>query len=61
MYTSQWHCGFQAVKDVYKRQVDANDLNLRMIDAGAENHAADAAKTIDTNFDAHSEKLLSNS
>ena len=39
--------------------VDAHDLDLRVVDAGAEDHAADAAKPIDTNFDAHNEKLLS--
>ena len=39
--------------------VDANDLDLGVIDAGPEDHAADAAKTIDTDFDAHKKKLLS--
>ena len=33
--------------------VDADDLDLGMIDAGAEDHTANAAKSIDTNFDAH--------
>ena len=33
--------------------VDADDLDLRVIDSGAEHHAADAAKPIDANFDAH--------
>ena len=33
--------------------VDADDLNVRMIHSGTENHAADAAKTVNTNFDGH--------
>ena len=39
--------------------LDTDDLDLRVVDAGAEDHAADAAKTIDTNFDAHKKGLLS--
>ena len=39
--------------------VDADDLDLGVIDAGAEDHAADTAKTIDTDFDAHKKELLS--
>ena len=39
--------------------VDAHDLDLGVIDAGAEDHTANAAKTIDTNFDAHKKGLLS--
>ena len=33
--------------------VDAHDLDLGMVHAGAENHAANAAKTVNTYFDAH--------
>ena len=33
--------------------VDADNLDLGVIQAGAEHHAADTAKTIDANFDAH--------
>ena len=33
--------------------VDAHNLDFGVIQAGAEHHAADAAKTIDANFDAH--------
>ena len=39
--------------------VDAHDFDLRVIDAGAEDHTANAAKTIDANFDAHKKGLLS--
>ena len=38
--------------------VDANDLDLGVIQAGAEHHAADPAKAIDANFNAHVEFLL---
>ena len=38
--------------------VDAHNLDLGVIQAGAEHHAADTAKTIDANFDAHVELLL---
>src|SRR5699024_3967857 len=34
--------------------VDPHDLNVGVVDAGPEHHPADAAKAIDTNFDAHS-------
>ena len=33
--------------------VDADNLNLGMVDGSTENHAADASKPIDANFDAH--------
>ena len=33
--------------------VDADDLDLGEVDACAEDHTADASKTIDTNFDRH--------
>ena len=33
--------------------IDAHDLDLGVIHAGAEDHAADTAKTIDAYFDAH--------
>ena len=33
--------------------IDADDLDLRVVQAGAENHAADTAKTVNTNFNAH--------
>ena len=35
--------------------VDAHDLDLGVVQAGAEHHAADAAKAIDANFNAHVE------
>ena len=38
--------------------VDADDLDLGVIQAGAEHHAADTAKAIDANFNAHVEFLL---
>ena len=38
--------------------VDANDLDLGVVQAGAEDHTADAAKTIDAYFDAHVYYLL---
>ena len=38
--------------------VDADDLDLGVVDAGAEDHAANAAKTVNTNFDAHNYKKL---
>ena len=33
--------------------VDADNLNLGMVHSGTEDHAADAAKTVNTNFDGH--------
>ena len=33
--------------------VDAHDLDLGVLQAAAQDHAADAAKTIDADFDAH--------
>jgi len=33
--------------------VDAHDLDLGVLQAATQNHAADAAKTIDTDFNAH--------
>ena len=38
--------------------VDAYDLDLGVIQAGAEHHTADTAKAIDANFNAHVEFLL---
>src|SRR5699024_6149146 len=35
------------------QNVDTHDLDLGMIDAGAENHSADTAKTVNTYFNAH--------
>ena len=38
--------------------VDAQELNVLPVDAGAEDQTADAAKTVDANFDAHERTLL---
>ena len=38
--------------------VDAHDLNVGMVDAGTEDHTADPAKPVNTNFDAHWNSLL---
>ena len=39
--------------------VDAHDLDLRVLQAAAQDHTADPAKSIDTNFNAHHENFLS--
>ena len=39
--------------------VDADDLDLRVIQRSAHDHAADTAETIDTDFDAHKKNFLS--
>ena len=33
--------------------IDAHDLNFGMVDAGTEDHTADPAKAVNTNFDRH--------
>ena len=38
--------------------IDAYDLDLGMIQGAAQNHAADTAKTIDANFNAHNQNFL---
>ena len=38
--------------------VDADKLNVRAADAGAEHQTTDPAKAINANFDAHNESLL---
>ena len=37
----------------HERVVDRDELNVRVGKPHAENHAADAAKAIDANFDSH--------
>ena len=40
------------------RAMKTDELDFRTVDAGAEDQTANAAKTIDTNFDAHDNCLL---
>ena len=41
--------------------VDADDLDFGVVQAGTEDHTANAAKTVDTNFDGHNRVPPSNS